>query len=406
MRPADVSRMRRILAVDDERLSRQILCDCLEACGYQAVPAASGPEALEKLEADAEIALVITDWVMPGMEGPELCRRIRSLAGDRYLPVLLLTGLDSGAHLAAGLDAGADAFLSKPLEPGALLAQIRVAERILSLEENLAARVRNLEDANERIRRDLDAAAAVQKSHLPSEAPVLPSADFAWVYDASETLGGDMFNVFRLDEDHVGLYVLDVSGHGTSAALLSVSLSRALVPFPQQGGLLKRTMSVAPYYEIVPPAEVAEELNRRFQLIEQSGHFCTFLYGILQLSTRRFRYVSAGHPGPMLVGMRPAHSHDEGGGVPIGVLEEASYSDVEIELEADSQLILYTDGLNERSNEAGEEFGTNRILGLLSARAPVGGIEAAVRALFAGVEEFGKGQRKRDDITILGVGVT
>ena len=92
--------------------------------------------------------------------------------------------------------------------------------------------------------------------------------------------------------------ILDVSGHGTSAALLSVSLSRALVPFPQQGGILKRDLDVPPFYEIVPPAEVAAELNRRFQLIEQSGRFCTFLYGVLHLPTRRFRYVSAGHPDP------------------------------------------------------------------------------------------------------------
>lgn len=403
----------RVLIVDDDRLSKEMLKEHLVGWGYGVCCASDAKEALRLLTSDDSIALVITDWVMPGMDGPELCGRIRAMDRERYLPIILVTALEGGEHLSVGLDAGADAFLTKPLRPAALLAQIRVAERILGLEERLETRVRNLEDANARIRRDLEAAAVVQKSHLPSAPPQLPSVDFAWVYNACQTLGGDMFNVFRLDEDHVGMYVLDVSGHGTSAALLSVSLSRALIPFPQQGGILKRVSPEPPYYEIVSPADVASELNRRFQLIEQSGHYCTFIYGILDLRSRVFSYVSAGHPGPIQVSGGqvsgcPARSHDEGAGVPIGVLDEAEYSEIEIRVLPGSHIILYTDGVNERNNDEGEEFGKARILGVLAERMPDGrerGIERTVRTLYQRVEEFGKGESQRDDITILGVGV-
>ncbi len=387
-----------------------IVSDLLEQWGHEVVCAEDGAAAWQHLEDDPSFSLVVTDWVMPNLDGPELCRRIRTADRTPYLPVLLSTSLDQEDHLADGLDAGADAFLSKPISPGALAAQIRVVERILRLQEKLEARVRSLQEAHDCIERDLRAAAEVQMSHLPNTPPALPSVEFAWVYDACQTLGGDMFNVFRLDEKHVGVYILDVSGHGTSAALLSVSLSRALVPNPQQGGILKRELSEPPYYEIVSPAEVAAELNRRFQLILQSGHFCTFLYAVLDLESRELRYVSAGHPGPIRVEGDAAEAraeHDErAGGIPIGVLEDAEYEEEVMQLQPGAQVVLYTDGVNEAANPEGEQFGTQRILGILSENhtAKGHGVEGSIQALRKGLIEFSKGKGQLDDITIVGIG--
>ena len=166
-------------------------------------------------------------------------------------------------------------------------------------------------------------AAAIQRSLLPEAPPQIPGLVFAWFYRACKQVGGDMFNVFRLSEDHVGVYVLDVSGHGTSAALHSVSLSQVLNPFPQQGGIMKRAGADGSPSTVTSPCEVAAELNRRFPLVAQSGQYFTFLYGILDLPTLRFCYVRAGHPGPIAVSRGRARFHDEGGGVPIGVVDDA-----------------------------------------------------------------------------------
>ncbi len=398
----------RILVAEDEKLARLMLEEMLRDWGHAVVSARDGAEAWELLRGDPDISVLISDWVMPAVDGLELCRRVRASQRPCYLPIILATARDQTEHLVEGLEAGADAFLVKPLVPAVLQAQLRVAERILELERRLASRLQHLEEANERIRRDLEAAAAVQRSHLPRQPPPLPTVDFAWVYEACHTLGGDMFNVFRLDEEHVGVYVLDVSGHGTSAALLSVSLSRVLVPSPQQGGILKRPISHEPWYDIVPPAEVAAELNRRFQLLEQSGRYCTFLYGVLDLRTRGFRYVSAGHPGPILVSDEPAVSHDRGGGVPIGILDDAHYTEESIQLAPGSQLVLYTDGVHDAINSEGERFGHARVLGILSERDPrygAAGVEATVQALQKRLGEFADGQSPPDDITIVGMGI-
>lgn len=398
----------RVLVADDDRLARTLLGDLLTSWGHEVVSAEDGEQAWQALDRDHEIALLVTDWLMPGLDGPALCRRIRERERARYLPIILVTALDEQEHLIEGLRAGADAFVSKPVASGVLWAQLQTCERILALENRLSSQVEALEAANRHIRRDLEAAAAIQKSHLPEEAPAHPRVEFAWVYDACDTLGGDMFNVFRLDEEHVGLYILDVSGHGTPAALLSVAISRALVPFPQQGGILKRAIQQPPYYQLPSPAEVAGELNRRFQTSE-SGLFATFLYGVLDLSSGVFRFVSAGHPGPVHV-LADGEPQDLGEaaatGPPIGILEDAEYGEQEIVVGKGSKLVIYTDGVDETQNEQGESFGRSRIVGLLSEGSSAGNnLEDTVTRLRKSLHEFGGDIPQRDDITIVGFGL-
>ena len=220
----------KILVADDQALWRKCLSDLLGERGYEVVCAADGETAWRAIRNDPELAILVTDWVMPGATGPELCRRVRALARPRYLPIILLTSRAGRDDLAEGLEAGADAFLRKPFHEPELLAQLGVAERILRLEARLASQIERATRAMERIEADLSNAAAIQRSLLPDRPPDAPGIDLAWHYRACERLGGDLLHAFRLGPDHLGLYVLDVSGHGTSAALHSVGLSRVLCP--------------------------------------------------------------------------------------------------------------------------------------------------------------------------------
>ncbi len=389
--------------VDDQRFWRERGAEVLRSAGHEVVCAENGEEALTRLREDPEIAVLVTDWVMPGMHGPELCRRARELEREVHLPMLLLTSRSDPQDLVDGLDAGADAFVKKPYEDGELLAQLRVAERVLRLESKLERRIAELTAAKSRIDRELSHAARVQRALLPAEPPDLRGVDFAWLYEPSTQLGGDVFNVFPLDERHVGLYVLDVSGHGTSAALHSVSLTHVLRPLPRHSGFLRR---LAPEggWEIPNPAAVAEELNRRFPLMEISGHYFTFLYGILELETRRLRYVRAGHPAPIRISGGEAVACEDGGDLPVGVTEDASYRDVEIQLEPGDSLVLFTDGVTEATNESGEEFGVHRVLEALRGGAERG-IQRTVHALRMALEEFRKLEPRRDDVTVVGLQV-
>src|SRR5262245_45773993 len=392
-RPAEAGTMK-ILVADDQALWRSCLSDALSAWGFEVACVGDGEAAWRAIREDPEVGILVTDWVMPGASGPELCRRVRELERPRYLPIILLTSLDGRENLALALEAGADAFLRKPFHAPELRAQIRVAERILRLEERLARQIERAQRAMVRIDADLSNAAAIQRSLLPERLPEVPGLGFAWHYSACERLGGDLLQVFRLGPDHVGLYVLDVSGHGTSAALHSVGLSRVLCPAPEQGGILLR--------DGVPldPAEVAGELNRRFPLLERSGQYLTLLYGILDLRSLRFRYVRAGHPGPLRVHRGSPRLRDEGGGIPIGIAPDAVYRDQELELAPGDLLLLFTDGVHETVDEGGEEFGAARLLE--AARAASGlGAARAVDALRSRLDEFRKGEPQRDDVTLL-----
>jgi len=393
----------RVLVADDDPIQRDLLQTALAGWGYEVVCVDDGMRAWELLESGSPFSVLITDWVMPELDGVSLCRRVRSEPRDPYLPIILLTSRERSEDMAEALNSGADAFLTKPFDSTRLLAQLCVAERILRLEERLAEQVRELRVANERLESGLAAAAAVQASLLPAVSPKIHGVDFEWRYEACESLGGDMFNIFRLDERQVGMYVLDVSGHGPSAALQSVTLSHVLTPFDQQGGILKRVGGKSGRYEVTSPPEVARRLNRAFPLMERSGQFFTFLYGILDVETRVVRYVKAGHPGPIVASREGARCLEKGGGIPIGILQDAEYEEEQLALDSGDALVFYTDGVLDTRNTLGESFGLDRTIRSIAAAG--GGVSERLRALQLSLDAFGRGEPRRDDVTFVGLGV-
>ena len=385
----------KILVADDQAFWRRALEDSLLERGHEVVAATDGDKAWHLLQTDPHIDVMITDWVMPGVTGVELCRRLREAGRARYLPILLMTSRTAQEDLIEALDAGADAFLRKPFDEPELIAQLRVAERVLALENRLAARINDLEYAQARLDRDLAHAAEVQRACMPSVVPEMDGVSFAWYAEACAHLGGDLFNVIPLDEHHVALYVLDVSGHGTPAALYSVSLSHVLHPGAARGGLMRR-----PDGSITPPAELASELNRRFPLMERSGHYFTLIYGVLDVRSRCFEFVRAGHPHPVVVGRGAARIAGSEGGVPVGATPDATYQSETILLGPGEGLLLVTDGVFEARSAVGEEFGIKRALDALDGAAHLEAREGLTR-LRNHLDDYREEEPVRDDITMV-----
>ncbi len=385
----------KILVADDQAFWRRALEDSLLERGHEVVAATDGDKAWHTLQTDPHIDVLITDWVMPGLSGVELCERLRTAGRARYLPILLMTSRTAPEDLIQALDAGADAFLRKPFDEPELLAQLRVAERILALENRLAARINDLEFAQSRLDRDLAHAADVQRACMPAKVPEMSGISFAWYVEACAHLGGDLFNVIPLDEHHVAIYALDVSGHGTPAALYSVSLSHVLHPGEARGGLMRR-----PDGSITSPAELATELNRRFPLMERSGHYFTLLYGVLDVRARCFEFVRAGHPHPIVVGSGAARLVGSEGGVPIGATPDATYLSETVMLGPGEGLLLVTDGIFEARSPEGEEFGTKRALDLLQGAAALEPRDC-VSKLRAHIDDHREEEPVRDDVTIV-----
>ncbi len=232
-------------------------------------------------------------------------------------------------------------------------------------EDELRRATGELEVALTQVRRDLDLAARVQQSFLPKKTPELEGLQIAWEYRPCAHLAGDFLNVFALDDTRVALYVLDVSGHGASAALLSVTLSRWLSATPSDSCLFRRNEGDSGGYRIACPSEVGAFLNERFQLDARLAQYFTLIYGVLDVSARRFDYVAAGHPGPVHVPVNGTACAYSSTATPIGLLPGVEFQEASLALGPGDRFYLYTDGLTEAVNLRDEELGQTRFCRML-----------------------------------------
>lgn len=266
-------------------------------------------------------------------------------------------------------------------------------------EDLLRAAKEQLEQANTMLRRDLEAAAAIQQTLLPAELPEAEGYRFGWRYRPCRQLGGDTLNITRLDGRHIGLYVLDVSGHGTAAALQSFSLSQTLGRRRENSFLYRKS---GRRHRVCPPQEVLRRLNRSFPMDMQTGIYFTMLYGLLDVQTGVFAFASAGHPGPVLVraGGRPEICQADG--FPIGIVEEPDYRLQKVQLQPGDKLVLYTDGVVEAMSTRGSAFGRERFLKAL-AKAQAQPIDACLEAVMTALEHWACHVNLRDDVSLVGL---
>jgi len=276
--------------------------------------------------------------------------------------------------------------------------QIASAIQRKQAEEERRRYTAQLAEAHARIKEDLKLAARIQHSRLPQERLDVPNVEFGWLFNACEEVAGDMFNFIRLSDHEVGIYILDVSGHGVPAALLSMSLSRSMTATQDGSGALLRVENGA--VQVCSPAEVAETMNRRFPMNLEITQYFTFLYGVLNTKTLELRYTRAGHPSPVLIREGVARELDEALGPAIGIIPEMHFEQASIQLRPGDELVMYTDGVDEAPNALGEEFGIARILSTLADSGH--SIEADIQRLRDSVRQFTGSPTQSDDITIVG----
>jgi sigma-B regulation protein RsbU (phosphoserine phosphatase) len=227
--------------------------------------------------------------------------------------------------------------------------------------------------------------------------------EFAWCYRPCDELAGDGLNIIPLGDARVGLYILDVSGHGVSSALLSVTLSRLLSPPAEPSSILIRDHDVLDRLDVTPPAEVADRLNRLFPFDAATEQFATLLYGVLDVSTGDFRHVSAGHSGPLHLSTGGPPVIIESPGFPIGLADEA-YGEHSVHFAAGDRLYLYSDGVPDAMNPRGERFGDARLKEAIG-RGRAKPLREGIDALLAELARWQEGARQQDDISILAIEV-
>ncbi len=392
--PGGETELGSVLVVDDDAMNRVMLSRLLTREGYAVTEANDGAAALELVDKHA-FDLVLLDVMMPGIDGLQVLETLRKTRSVAELPIIMATAEDSSRDVVRALKLGANDYVTKPLDFSVVLARVQTHLSLKRAKEELEA-------TNARMKKDLEAAAKVQRALMPNSLPKVLDFSFVWNFVPCDELGGDILDVFQLDEDNIGLYLLDVSGHGVRAALLSVTLNRLLAQMAEGSLQFEEAGGGQTERQLLSPAEVAAGLNTRFQMDASPGavQYFTFLYGILNTNTSIFRYVSAGHPGPIQVrtdGKSILHPQE---GFAIGWFPDSTYQEFVIELKPGDRLYLYSDGILEAMNSEDELFGPERVVEALEERKNLtlqGSVEELVECgrQWSGVAGFA------DDVSIL-----
>lgn len=320
-----------ILVVDDDAMSRRLLVRALTKAGFACRQSGDGLDAL-KVVHEAAPSLLLLDYDMPGINGAEVLKRLRADNDPAIaqLPAIMLTGHGGEASEVLCLEAGADDFVTKPINQAVLRARIETQLRLHSMREQLQRQNDELEAWRTNLERDLAAARLTQQSLIPQKAPALEGWDVAALYRPVIQVGGDIYGWLRMTDGRTLFWIADATGHGASAALLT-TLTKLLF---HHGSV-----------EHSQPMEIMRTVNNDFRSIFGARSFMTAMCVALDPESGRATVVGAGHPPLLVARSKGATEAFPSSAPPLGLLERSKFVEAEVELKPGEGFLLYTDGL-------------------------------------------------------------
>jgi sigma-B regulation protein RsbU (phosphoserine phosphatase) len=367
-----------ILIVEDNPASLEIMQVRLEASDYRVITATDGEAGLAKAQSSLP-DLILLDVMMPKMDGLEVCRRLKNNDSLPFMPIIMVTAKTDTKDVIAGLEAGGDEYLTKPVDHGSLVARVKSMLRIKELHDTVIAQSTQLEN-------QLKTASKIQTLFWP-ELPTPEGGIRTWaVSQPASYVGGDFYDAIILPDKSVLAYVADVSGKGVAAALIMAAVStkiRAEASLQQNLNLILRAVNGSMY-----------------ELASTEGYFATMLLLKYWPRMKKIEMIRAGHINPVLVSPTGVREISGLKGVSLGVMEEVDYELAELVLEAGESLLLFSDGVTEAENERVEQFGYQRLIDhlLTSKSFPHG------EGLLESIREWRGQAVVNDDLTIFEIG--
>ena len=366
----------RVLVADDQPDVLEALRWLLTGEGYEPEFVSSTEAVLERLrERSFDLLLMDLNYsrdTTSGREGLELIPHVR--AHDPSLPIVVMTGWGSVDTAVEAMRLGAKSFVQKPWEDVTLL---EIVQR--EIEEAQAGKRRDAKH-----QREFEDARLIQRGLLPAAMPQTSGVHLASSWQPANGVGGDCFDALVFAAGGVGLTIADVAGKGVPAALLMSNLQAAVRAFAQEGAA---------------PGSVCTSVNRLLCRNMASGRFVTFCYVRIDTTARRLTYANAGHNPPLLVRGNGSIDSLAPSGTVLGVFADSAYEQGDFTIAAGDRLILYTDGITEGRNAAGDEFGEDR-LGELAARHRALPADEMLAAMLKEIETFNGGVYE-DDATLI-----
>src|SRR5438309_228096 len=376
-----------ILVVDDDALSRRVLAQLLTAAGYKCRVCKNGSEALEIVHA-APPSLLLLDFDMPGPNGAEVLRRLRSDHNPAVaqIPAIMLTAHGSEESEVSCLQAGADDFVTKPVNAAVLRARIETQLRLRSMRRQLESQNDELERWRRDLERDLAAARLTQQSLIPQKPLVLPGWDVAACYRPVIQVGGDIYGWLRMKDGRILFWIADGSGHGAAAALLT-TLAKLLF---HHGSA-----------EHNAPASLMEAVNDDFRSIFGGRSFMTAMCVAINHKTGSAHAVGAGHPPLLIVRQNGATESIASVAPPLGLIERSEFVETALDFEPGDAFLLYTDGLFGSSENGRHRVTPQELEKMLNHSAPTA--EVLLEGILEGVTPNNPNASLSDDMTALAV---
>ena len=368
----------KILLVDDNPTNLQVLFQALDGCGYNLLVAKNGETALEIVR-KAHPGLILLDIMMPGIDGYEVCRRLKNDPDTSDIPVIFLSSLQDTADKVKGFQVGAVDYVHKPFQSDEVKARVNTHLTIHQLQLDVESQKGKLEN-------ELKVVSELQRRLLPKTLPTIEGLQLSAHYETSRYAGGDYYDIAELPNNRWGFLMADAEGHSAPAAVL---MAMTCILFRAAEGFLDQ------------PGELIDYLNTHLCKVADPS-FMTAIYVVYDANAHNLRVARAGHPHPMIcrASDRKAIWHECDGVAPMGILPYDNVPETDIQLEKGDRLVLYTDGVTERFSQAGELYGEERlqnVLGNSTHTAPSEMLDAIVSDL----ERFAAGRPADDDQAIL-----
>ncbi len=349
-----------ILIIDDDPITRLLLETIFKRHHYQVAIAHNGEMGLA-IAREISPAVILCDWMLPEISGIEVCQQVKQDPQLNLSFFILVTGRDQLEDRVQGLDAGADDYITKPIEPYELMARVRSGLRLYQSNQTLHLQAKELAELNQALATqkqilevELGKASEYIRSILP--APLTTPLEIDSCFLPSMQLGGDCFDYFWLDPDFLAIYLLDVSGHGVGSSLLAISVLNLL---------RSQALDQVNFYQ---PSSVLSRLNEDFQMEKQDFKYFTIWYGVYNIPEQQVVYAGAGHP-PALI-FSPENGSEAmtelpSQNMPIGFDSTLRFTQSFYKLKPGSELYLLSDGIFEAHCASGETLGWDRFKTLL-----------------------------------------
>ena len=367
-----------LLLVDDNPTNLQVLYQTLESTGCKLLVAKNGETALA-IAQKASPDLILLDIMMPGIDGFEVCRRLKDNPDTAKIPVIFLSALTETKDKVQGLQLGAVDYVSKPFQPDEVIARVNTQLTIHRLKREVEQKKDDLED-------ELKAASDVQRRLLPKKLPEIAGLKLAAHYETSLYAGGDYYDIAKMADNQWGFLVADAEGHSAPAAVMMAMTCALFRSYP------------GPPTE---PGELLYFLNQHLCKVADPS-FVTALYVVCDAEHHRLKIARAGHPPPMIYrsAEKKAIEYTCGGVFPMGIDPYEQVPVTEAELKPGDRILMYTDGITERFSKDGETYGENRLLQQLEREGKLEPQEL-LTAIMKDVDDFANGRPADDDQALL-----